>query len=210
MSLENIILNSTTIIEEELKTKGSYEIKKYSFKQKNFNIELYYGIRHKILKISYNTKNNKYNITILYNNNSLEYKTTLEEEKIKKLLYLSKKILERNVSLKSIIKKVEEKNIKNFYYGYDIINKEYFEIFYSNTNNFKTIIYTSKKNYFEIIYNYKTKKYSYKGKIPFNITKILEEEKVSDKYSFIEYFKKRTVRKIKKAKKTLEELFTIK
>ncbi len=205
MSLEKILFEEINFFEKNLELKGSYEYKKYVFKRKNFSIELYYGIRHKILTFNLNTKNNKYNIRVLYDNNTLEYKTLLEEEKAKKLLFLSKKLLYKSLSLKEIQLLLQNKVEKNFYYGYDVINKEYFEIFYYNTQNFKVTTYSSKNYNFTIEYDYKNKKYSLKGKIPVNIKNILEKEKVSDKNSFIEYFKTRIKRKMFFLKKTLKE-----
>ncbi len=205
MSLEELLSKEITFLQENLELKGSYEIKKYVFRRKNFSIELYYGIKHKILILNYNTKNNKYNIKVLYNNNFLEYFTSLEEKKAKKLLLITKKLLEKSPTLEEIKILLKNKVEKNFYYGYDIINKEHFEIFYYNTQNQETINYNSKSYNFTIEYNYKNKKYSVKGKIPVNIKTILEKEKVSEKNSFIQYYKLRIKRKINYLERTIRE-----
>ncbi len=205
MSLEELLSKEITFLQENLELKGSYEIKKYVFRRKNFSIELYYGIKHKILTLNYNTKNNKYNIKVLYNDNTLEYITSLEEEKAKKLLLITKKLLEKSPTLEEIKSLLKNKVEKNFYYGYDIINKEHFEIFYYNTQNQETINYDSRSYNFTIEYNYKNKKYSVRGRIPVNIKSILEKEKVSDKNSFIQYYKLRIKRKINYLERTIRE-----
>ncbi len=212
MSLEKILLKEIKFIEQNTKEKGSYIEKKYFFKRKNFNIELNYGIKHNIIILRYTTKNKNYNIKILYEKNKLleqlEYKTTLEEKKAKKLLDLSKKILEKTITTKKLeeklLEKIESKKNNQFYYGYDTINKEEFELFYTNTKNFRTTTYKSKKYHFTIEYHYKNNTYTYEGKIPINIQNILEREKPSKKNDIITYFITRTKRKIKKLKQLLE------